>query len=56
MKLARIAHDKGKTQLGSLLLEYERDAVKKIPYLLEHESESKRAEVLKISIASFDPN
>ena len=54
MKLARMARDKGKKQLANLLMEYEKDAVKKIPYLLE--LEEKRGEVLKIAVNSCDPN
>ena len=34
MKLARMARDKGKKQLANLLMEYEKDAVKKIPYFV----------------------
>jgi hypothetical protein len=56
LKLACLATEKNRPQLATFLLEYERDPIKKIPFLLEHQDESHRAETLQIAMDSLDPN
>jgi uncharacterized protein (UPF0216 family) len=52
-KLAKLANKKGKLMLSKDMIEYEKQTVKKIPFLLEIKEES---EAFRIAVEGGDPN
>lgn len=52
-KLAKLANKKGKLILSKDMIEYEKQTVKKIPFLLEIKEEQ---EAFRIAVEGGDPN
>ena len=52
-KLAKLAHHSGKTYLSEYLIGYEKQIVKKIPFLLQT---GKHQDALRIAVQGGDPN